>query len=71
MLLVAESIYEGTWASGPPPEELVDFEFCYAMHLSWQDYQAMPLYVRRVWWDLLQARRNAEHDRNERGRRRG
>ncbi|MGH7743620.1 MAG: hypothetical protein ACREQ5_02190 [Candidatus Dormibacteria bacterium] len=66
MLLVAESIYEGTWSSGPPPPEIVDFELCYAMNLSWQDYQQTPLYVRRVWWDLLQARREAENDRHDR-----
>jgi hypothetical protein len=60
VLLPAESIYEGTWASGAPPDEFVDFELCYAFHLSWQQLQETPIYVRRVWWDLLVARRNAE-----------
>lgn len=55
-----ESIYDGTWASGAPPQEVADFEFCYAMHISWQEYKEMPLYVRRVWWECLQARRAAE-----------
>jgi len=61
VLLVAESIYGGTWASGAPPEEFVDFEICLAFHISWQVLQEMPPYIRRVWWDLLCARREAEN----------
>lgn len=62
MLVVAESIYDGTWSSGPPPQELRDFELCHAMHWSWQELQETPLYVQRAFWDLLQARRNAERE---------
>lgn len=36
------------------------------MGWSWPELQATPMYVRRYSWDLLQARRQAEHDANER-----
>lgn len=65
MLLVAESVYEGTWSSGEVPAELVDFELMREMKWSWSDLQACPAYVRRYCWDLLQARRQAEQDANE------
>ena len=38
------------------------------MKWSWRDLQATPAYVRRYCWDLLQARRQAEADANERAR---
>ena len=66
MLLVAESVYEGTWSSGDVPAELVDFELMHEMKWTWPDLQATPPYVRRFTWDLLQARRQAEADANER-----
>lgn len=50
-----ESIYDGTWASGPPPPELVDFQLMRGMGgWSWEQLQATPLYVRRYCWDILQ-----------------
>lgn len=61
------SIYEGTWGSGAPPEELIDFELCRQMHIGWSELQATPSYVKTVWWDLLNARAEAEaaaHDRS-------
>lgn len=66
MLLPAESVYGGTWASGPIPEEMVAFELMLGMGWSWTDYDACPMYVRRFCWDLLQARRKAEQDAQER-----
>lgn len=68
MLTAAESIYEGTWGSGAPPQELVDFELMRqdGMGWSWQELQSTPRYVVRYCWDLLQARRQAEQDVNER-----
>ncbi|MEV5944450.1 hypothetical protein [Streptomyces sp. NPDC051994] len=60
MIWPAESIYEGTWASGPAPEEFVDFEVMREMGWSWQDLETTPIYVRRYVWDLLLARRQAE-----------
>jgi hypothetical protein len=36
------------------------------MHWSWAAYRDCPLYVRRVFWDLLQARRQAEADHADR-----
>ncbi|MCC9307680.1 hypothetical protein LN042_11295 [Kitasatospora sp. RB6PN24] len=69
VIWAAESIYEGTWASGPPPEELVDFEVMREMGWSWQELQDTPFYVRRFTWDLICARREAERAANERAAR--
>lgn len=66
VLWPAESMYEGTWSSGPPPDELIDFEVMREMGWTWQELQDTPWYVRRYTWDLLAARRQAEHDANER-----
>lgn len=65
MLWPAESIYDGTWSSGPAPEELVHFELMREMGWTWQELEATPLYVRRYVWDLLVARREAEAAANE------
>lgn len=66
MLLVAESIYEGTWASGPPPDEFIDFELMFEFHWSFHELSETPLYVKRFTWDLLQVRRQAEADQRRR-----
>ncbi len=65
VLLVAESIYENTWSSGAPPQEFIDFELCDQLGWSWPDLEATPLYVRNTFWRLLQARRQAEKDRQD------
>ncbi|MFD0405622.1 hypothetical protein [Kitasatospora sp. NPDC127116] len=70
MLWPAESIYDGTWSSGPPPDEVVDFEVMREMGWSWQELQGAPWYVRRYTWDLLLIRRQAEQQAQERGTRR-
>lgn len=64
----AESIYEGTWGSGAPPPEFVDFEIMHEMHWDFQQLQACPAYVKAYVWELINARRRAEHDANERAR---
>lgn len=66
MLWPAESIYAGTWSSGPPPDELVDFELMREMGWTFAELQATPVYVRRYCWDLMVARREAENDAIER-----
>lgn len=67
---MAESVYAGTWASGPVPQELSDFEMMHpdGMGWSWPDLQATPAYMRRVCWDLLQIRRTAAKDAIEKVR---
>lgn len=62
------SIYEGTWGSGAPPQELVDFELCRQMHIGWTELQSTPIYVRKVWWDLLNTRAEAEQAAHDRSR---
>ncbi len=59
-MLPVESIYEGTWASGPPPDEWIDFEVMREMGWSWSALDATPDYVRRFCWDFILARRNAQ-----------
>jgi len=66
VLWPAESIYEGTWGSGAPPQEMADFELMFHMHWSWPDLCATPMYVKRYTWDLLQARLSAEREAQER-----
>jgi hypothetical protein len=63
VLWPAESIYDGTWASGPPPPELVDFEVMREMSWSWDQLEATPLYVRQYTWDLILTRRRVQQER--------
>jgi hypothetical protein len=35
------------------------------MNMSWSELQETPAYVQRVWWDCIQARREAEADAND------
>jgi hypothetical protein len=53
-------VFDGTWASGPLPEEIQDYLLAKHMRLSWRDVIDMPDYVRRVWWDLMQAELGAQ-----------
>jgi hypothetical protein len=69
VLSVAESVYEGTWSSGPIPDELRDFELMRAMGWTWAELEDTPVYVRRFTWDLLCARRAAKAAANERAAR--
>lgn len=66
MLIVAESVYDGTWASGPVAEEIIDFELMRAMRWSFADLQATPLYVRRFCVDLLSIRNRCEAEAQRR-----
>lgn len=60
MLWPAESIYEGTWSSGPPPDELRDFELMREMGWTFWELRQTPVYVVQYCWDMLLARRQAE-----------
>lgn len=68
MWLTIQSVYNGTWGGGAVPKEIIDFEICREMHLSWPELQETPAYVQRVWWDCIQARREAEEEAQERQR---
>jgi hypothetical protein len=65
----AESIYDGTWASGPAPPELIDFEIMHEMGWSWEQLEATPVYVRQFTWDLMMVRREAERAATEKAKR--
>lgn len=60
MLLPIESIAEGTWGSGPWPDELVIADLLLETKWTWTDLQATPTYIQRVVIDTIQARRGAE-----------
>lgn len=70
MLDCAESIYEGTWSSGLPPEEVEDFELMHEFGWTWQELQDTPYYVRRYTWDLLSIKREAQQAAAKRAQRR-
>lgn len=65
MLLPIESILDGTWASGPPPEELVVADVLLETHWTWDDWCNTPPYIQRVMVDVIHARREAEQRRFE------
>jgi len=49
---------------------LTDFEACLAFQISWREWkEETPLYVQRVFMDLLNTKRRAEADAIERARR--
>lgn len=59
------SIYDGTWASGEPPLEFTHFELMSEMKWSWDDLRTTPPYVVQYCTDLLNLRRQAEADAQE------
>lgn len=64
--MAIQSVYNGTWGGETCPQEIVDFELCREMHLSWQELQETPFYVQRVWWDCIMAKREAENEQERR-----
>lgn len=54
VLWPAESIIDGTWASGAPPKEFFDFMLMREFKWSWRQLQETPLYVQMFCWDFLQ-----------------
>jgi hypothetical protein len=66
VLWPAESVYGGTWSSGPVPVEVQWVELMIVFKWSWQELLETPAYVRRVCWDLLAARREAQRAADER-----
>jgi hypothetical protein len=68
-LLPIESIYNGTWGGGPAPEELPIAEIILETGWSFGDYLDCPRYFRQVIWDVIQTRRRAEAEAQERQRR--
>lgn len=62
MYLVIGSVYDGTWASGPWPEELVIAEVLLETGWSWRQWLATPAYMQRVVVDVIEARRRRDQD---------
>lgn len=63
MLWPVESIIDGTWASGEPPPEFVDYLLMKHMGWSWKALQTTPPYVKRFCFDIAQA--EFEHEAEE------
>lgn len=70
MLWPAESIIEGTWGSGQPPQEFIDWFLMRHMRWSWDELQATPHYVQRYAFDFLQAQFRHESDQMDAANRR-
>lgn len=68
MYLVIESVYDGTWASGPVPDEIVIADVLLETHWSWEQWLATPAWIRQTITDTIRCRREAnqrEHGRQE------
>ena len=61
-----ESIFDGTWATGAPPEEFVLARVLDQTGWSWPEWEATPPYIQRVMWDYYQAKDAAEAAKAER-----
>lgn len=61
-----ESIFDGTWASGPAPEEFVLARVLDRTKWSWPEWEATPPYIQRVMADYFAAKDAAEADHYER-----
>ena len=61
-----ESIFEGTWASGPAPDEFILARVLDKTGWSWPEWEATPPYIQRVMWDYHQAKDAAEAAAQER-----
>lgn len=48
-----ESIVDGTWGSGAPPAEWVDFCLMHKMRWTYEELRATPPYVVRYVYDFL------------------
>ncbi len=60
-----ESILDGTWGSGPWPEEVAVADVLLETGWTWQQWNDTPGYVQRFVSDFLYAKRKAEADRVE------
>lgn len=68
VLSSVESIIEGTWRSGAPPPEFVDFFLMFEMGWSWRELQVTPPYVRRYCFDFRQAIMTHEAEQAEKAK---
>lgn len=59
------SILDGTWASGAPPQEFVDWQLMREMRISWDQLQRTPQYVQAFCWDFIIAERRERNSRAE------
>lgn len=64
--MTIESIADGTWASGPWPEEIVIVDVLLETRWSWTDWCTTPAYIQQVVIDVIQARRAQEQAEGER-----
>ena len=63
-----ESILDGTWGSGPWPQEVLIADMLLETGWTWSQWDETPPYWQRVIIDYVSARRRAEkaeHDRQQ------
>lgn len=61
-----ESIFEGTWASGPWPDEVIIADVLLETGWTWTAWCETPPYIRTVVVDLINTRRKAQQAENDR-----
>jgi hypothetical protein len=64
-----ESILEGNWSSGEPPEEFIDFQLMREMRWTWDELQATPMNIRQYAWDYITRERAVANARAQRAAR--
>ena len=56
------SIFDGTWGSGPWPEEMVLADLLLETGWTWAEWDATPPYLQRVIFDFIQMRREKQQE---------
>jgi hypothetical protein len=54
------SIGDGTWASGPPPDEFIEADVCYEFKIPPSEWERLSAWRQRAFIDYLQCRREIE-----------
>lgn len=71
MYLCIESVYDGTWGSGPVPEEIVLADLLLETGWTWREWSDTPRWIQQTVADTIRARRERdqrEAEGQERGR---
>lgn len=64
-----ESIVDGTWGSGPWPEEVVLADILLETRWTWREWNDTPVWIQRAVWDFVICRRRKQHEEHERAER--
>ncbi len=68
-----ESVYDGTWGSGPVPDEVIIADILLETGWTWDAWLATPRWIQQTVSDTIRARREREareaEDQERRARR--